>query len=180
MKNEYFAQDIVKIMGINQNLLTQWISRGFVKPSQPASGSGTRNIFSFEDICRIELFKELSSAGFARTLASDICFDLSSPPGYKGNNVTSKAISKAMDLCTDKKSKKADPNEPLGVFVLIAQKKGRQTAVCTQMLLSADDFKKIYTEYFRFPEILNSTIAHLVNFKDIVSRILERLKKIES
>lgn len=71
---EYLLSDVSKHLDIKQGLLSQWIARGFVKASQPASGSGTRNIFSNEDICRIDLFIKFIAAGFTRSGASRLAF----------------------------------------------------------------------------------------------------------
>ena len=73
-KQEYLAAEVCKITDLNQNQLTAWLTRGFIKPSVPADGSGTRNIFSVEDIFRIELFKQLKSSGFNLSGAAGVAF----------------------------------------------------------------------------------------------------------
>ena len=72
---EFKSSDVCELLNIDQNLLTQWIERGLIKASLPANGSGTRNIFTIEDICRVWAVKKLSSFGFRLRKASEIVYD---------------------------------------------------------------------------------------------------------
>jgi len=74
LPNKFLASTVRRLTGLSQNLLTQWIDRGFIKASTPASGSGTRNKFNVHDIYKIELFKLLNQVGFTRSTASKIAF----------------------------------------------------------------------------------------------------------
>jgi len=71
--------EIEKKLGIPRNRLQQWIDRGFVTPSiEQASGHGTKNRFSRNDLYRMELFKRLAWYGLSRKEASeysDISFE---------------------------------------------------------------------------------------------------------
>jgi len=70
MPDKFTTFDIAKILGIRRGTLQQWIDFGFVEPSvAKAKGRGTKNLFSAEDIFRIEIFRELYSAGFSQKLA---------------------------------------------------------------------------------------------------------------
>jgi len=68
------ASQVREVVGITQNLLSQWIGRGYVKPLIAATGQGTRNYFNVNNICQILLFKELNEAGFNRTESSKLAF----------------------------------------------------------------------------------------------------------
>jgi hypothetical protein len=63
----YLVQDVVRFLtpfGVTRDVLKAWLYMGFIYPSvQKASGSGTRNFFSFEDILQIALFKRLVDFG---------------------------------------------------------------------------------------------------------------------
>ena len=51
--------------------LNMWLTREYIRPSiNRADGRGTKNIFSFEDLCLIELFRQLlDDFGFYRARA---------------------------------------------------------------------------------------------------------------
>jgi hypothetical protein len=68
MNEEKFTTfDIEKKLGLQRNLLAQWIMRGYITPSiARAKGLGTRNIFSRNDLYRIMLFKKLVETGIRR------------------------------------------------------------------------------------------------------------------
>jgi hypothetical protein len=65
--NEFTTFDFDKKLGIQRNLLAQWIMRGYIAPSVTrAKGLGTRNLFSRNDAYRIVLFKKLVETGIRR------------------------------------------------------------------------------------------------------------------
>ena len=72
-----FTSNVVnQVLKTNQPELSQWIVRGFVKPTQPAmGGTGTRNLYSAETVCQIQIFLDLSECGLRRPVASTIAFD---------------------------------------------------------------------------------------------------------
>lgn len=80
----YQAGVVRKVVGISQNLLSQWQDRHHVKPSHPASGQGTRNLYSIENICQIMLFKELNRVGFSRSESSILAFTEKTQEAFAG------------------------------------------------------------------------------------------------
>ena len=82
MDNEFSTFDIVKLLGINREKLRDWMDRGYVNPSIPAEGQGTRAVFVREDIYNICLFVELLKIGFKRKFAANI---ISNGIGDKSN-----------------------------------------------------------------------------------------------
>jgi len=69
---EFLAADIEKITGVKRNRLQQWLEREYIAPSiQVASGHGTRNIWSHNDLYTIALFKKITESGLSRKVVSD-------------------------------------------------------------------------------------------------------------
>lgn len=69
---EFLAADIEKITGVKRNRLQQWLEREYITPSiQVASGHGTRNIWSRNDLYTIALFKKITESGLSRKVVSD-------------------------------------------------------------------------------------------------------------
>ena len=78
MMEGFSTFDILKGMGLKVERLQDWINRGFVAPSiEVANGQGTKNIFSKEDLCKIQLFKSLITHGFSRQEAARCIKNLS-------------------------------------------------------------------------------------------------------
>ncbi len=79
MDKTFTTFDIVKILGIERNLLAQWLMRGYISPSvQRAQGPGTKNLFSRNDLYNIRLFQQLVDTGIRRDEAKmyiDINFE---------------------------------------------------------------------------------------------------------
>jgi len=70
-------KDITLITGASRDNLEGWMEKGFIIPSiRRASGQGTRNIFSIEDLYRIATFKKLISSGWYRQTASDLIISI--------------------------------------------------------------------------------------------------------
>jgi hypothetical protein len=67
---EYSTFDIVKALDIDRERLREWMNRGYIKPSQPAQGQGTKAVFTKIDIYGIALFQNFIEAGFSREAAS--------------------------------------------------------------------------------------------------------------
>ena len=73
VKKEFTLPEVVRITGVKRDRLKEWMYGGYIKPSiREASGIGTRNIFSWEDLCRICLFGKLVEIGFSRRLAGQV------------------------------------------------------------------------------------------------------------
>ena len=63
----YSTFDILRAMGLRIERIQDWINRGYVTPSiETAHGQGTKNVFSKDDLYRIQLFKSLVTHGFLR------------------------------------------------------------------------------------------------------------------
>jgi len=74
-KMDYKANTVRKVVDISQKQLSQWQDRQFIKPSTPAEGQGTRNRYSFVNICQVMLFKRLNEWGLNRKTSSKLAFD---------------------------------------------------------------------------------------------------------
>ncbi len=72
---DYRANTVRKVVDISQKQLSQWQDRQFIKPSTPAEGQGTRNKYSFVNICQVMLFKRLNEWGLNRKTSSKLAFD---------------------------------------------------------------------------------------------------------
>jgi hypothetical protein len=60
MEKETFTTfDIIKALGIPRERLQDWMNRGFVKPSIPATGKGTKAFFTLLDVYALALFQHL-------------------------------------------------------------------------------------------------------------------------
>jgi hypothetical protein len=70
MRQEFSTLDIVKALDIPRERLREWMNRGFIEPSQPAEGQGTKAVFSRDAVYRVALFRELLNKGFTRKKAA--------------------------------------------------------------------------------------------------------------
>lgn len=60
----YRGPHTCKIVGISYRQLDYWTRTGLVQPSiQPAQGSGTQRLYSFNDLLQLKLIKSLTDAG---------------------------------------------------------------------------------------------------------------------
>ncbi|MGH2704799.1 MAG: MerR family transcriptional regulator [Actinomycetota bacterium] len=60
----YRGPQVCKIVGISYRQLDYWARTGLATPSvQPAHGSGTQRLYSFEDLVQLKLIKKLLDAG---------------------------------------------------------------------------------------------------------------------
>lgn len=60
----YRGPHTCKIVGISYRQLDYWTRTGLVAPSiQPAQGSGTQRLYSFNDLLQLKLIKSLTDAG---------------------------------------------------------------------------------------------------------------------
>lgn len=58
MKTEFSTLDICKVLEIDRERLRVWMDEGYISPSiQVATGQGTKNIFSREDVYLIALYR---------------------------------------------------------------------------------------------------------------------------
>jgi hypothetical protein len=77
---EYSSFFIIKVFGLNRSSFKQWLERGLIEPSiEKASGKGTKNLFSRNDLYSIRTFLRLSALGIdqrdAGLIASIIPWD---------------------------------------------------------------------------------------------------------
>jgi DNA-binding transcriptional MerR regulator len=81
MESEEFTTfQVSRILGVSRSSLQQWLDFGFIEPSKQVSeGKGSKNLFSREDLYRIEMFRVLHRAGVAQKkagkLGSEFDFD---------------------------------------------------------------------------------------------------------
>ena len=61
---------ISKKLNIKYGRLREWIDRGYIKPSTPATGQGSKSEFTLFDVYMVELFSHLLSRGFSREISS--------------------------------------------------------------------------------------------------------------
>ncbi|MDQ3957478.1 MAG: MerR family transcriptional regulator [Actinomycetota bacterium] len=60
----YRGPQTCKIVGITYRQLDYWTRTGLIVPSiQPASGSGTQRLYSFNDLLQLKMIKSLTDAG---------------------------------------------------------------------------------------------------------------------
>jgi DNA-binding transcriptional MerR regulator len=60
----YRGPQTCKIVGITYRQLDYWTRTGLVEPSiQPATGSGTQRLYSFNDLLQLKVIKSLTDAG---------------------------------------------------------------------------------------------------------------------
>ena len=60
----YRGPQTCKIVGITYRQLDYWTRTGLVEPSlQPAQGSGTQRLYSFNDLLQLKVIKNLTDAG---------------------------------------------------------------------------------------------------------------------
>jgi hypothetical protein len=70
MEKEFSTFDVIKLLGVKRERLREWMNQGFIMPTIPASGIGSKAIFSILDIYKIAVFKILVDAGMNRRKAS--------------------------------------------------------------------------------------------------------------
>ena len=56
-RDDFSTLDIVKARNIPRERLREWMTRGFIQPSQPAAGPGTRASFTRKDVYAVEFFR---------------------------------------------------------------------------------------------------------------------------
>jgi len=71
---KYRTLGICKALGIERERFRDWVKSrpGFIKPTLPAMGQGTKAGFTLGDVYAIALFKKMTETGFKRELSADI------------------------------------------------------------------------------------------------------------
>jgi hypothetical protein len=165
----YQAKHIIEVVGINQELLSQWLGWGYVIPDTPAEGAGTRNWYKISTVCQIYLFNELISVGkFSRKKASEFAF----APEVKTLfeiAIASEKVKKALHPRyegTNPPFSKAFTNPPFSVAFI---RRGDDTTV--QYITSRLEYEKLYER------MIATRSVHIENLTWITIKILLRLKK---
>jgi len=92
----FSGSDVVRAVGMNQKVLTQWIDRGLIIPAKKAAGSGDKNGFTLLDIIRVGMMKQLADFGLSRGEAARIAFY---PEGNPAGDVLSQIINRVLHSC---------------------------------------------------------------------------------
>ena len=71
MRNEFSTLDIVNALNIPRERLRDWMNHGYIKPTVPAEGQGTRAIFTIWDVYGVVLFQELIRHGYRRNVIAE-------------------------------------------------------------------------------------------------------------
>lgn len=85
----FTSASVCRIVGISRRQVQYWDETGLVKPSaRPASGRGSRRLYSFDDLVRLSVVRMLiergvTPGGIRRALASLRDFDDSGLEGQK-------------------------------------------------------------------------------------------------
>jgi len=170
MEKEFPAFRVCEIVGINQNQLTTWLARGHIKASTPAEGSGTRNIFTVQDIFRIEMFKRLSKKT-SRSRAALVAFPQKRTEATKRMNT---AISKAVkgvikhraDIDDTDKTILAKAPKPDPLYIAAYE---YPEGLMVSILQSSHEFSKLY-------QLMRGQIDfQIINLTKIAERILDKI-----
>jgi hypothetical protein len=71
-RDEFSTLDIVKALGdLGRERLRDWMDQGFVRPGVPASGRGTKAVFTRAEVYGVALFKLLVERGINRKIAKE-------------------------------------------------------------------------------------------------------------
>lgn len=70
---QFLMKEIVLILGISRDRINKWMKMGAISPSvKQGSGRGSsQNIFSFEDLCTIAVFKKIIESGWYGKIAKN-------------------------------------------------------------------------------------------------------------
>jgi hypothetical protein len=71
MRDEFSTLDICVALEIPRERLRGWMKEGYIEPTEPAQGQGTKAVFTRQDVYKIALFRLLIERGFKRIQASN-------------------------------------------------------------------------------------------------------------
>ncbi len=77
---QFSMKDVLAVTGLAAATFRPWVVRGLVKPSVPATGTGTPNVFTEDDIVKIALIAELVRWGVPVGLASEWAYTAFTDP----------------------------------------------------------------------------------------------------
>lgn len=165
----YQAKHIIEVVGINQEVLSQWLGWGYVIPDIPAEGAGTRNWYKLSTVCQIFLFNELISAGkFSRKKASEFAFAHEVKDLFE-IAIASERVKKALHPRYEETNplfSKAFANPPFSVAFMWH---GDDTTV--QYITSKLEYEKLYER------MIAARSVHIENLTWVAIKVLMRLKK---
>ncbi len=89
MRDEFSGGDIEMVLGIPTERLRQWMKMGYISPTIPAPGQGSKAIFNRTAMYGIALFAKLVDMGLKREQASEyvkrfISYEVMGQVGYIG------------------------------------------------------------------------------------------------
>ena len=169
MKTDFLAKDVRKILGISQTLLSQWIAEGLIRPSSPGIGSGSRNIFNFEDVCRARLFQVMIEAKLVRKRASEFAFPVKHDSVQKAITKLISTYASYAAYATDahnwESGKPVEESEtsPNPAFLFLSKSVGDNINV--SICENREEFARMYS---RKPEI---KLCHVINLLSIVEEV---------
>lgn len=70
VKTGFSTFDVIKIFDMKRERLREWMNHGFITPTMPAEGVGTKAAFTLLDVYQVGVFKKLVDAGVNRSIAS--------------------------------------------------------------------------------------------------------------
>ena len=74
----FLAAAVTEITEVKRPRLQQWMDLGYIKPSvESATGHGSRNQWSREDLYKIAIFKKIAESGLSRKVAADLIKSIS-------------------------------------------------------------------------------------------------------
>jgi DNA-binding transcriptional MerR regulator len=156
---EFYTSDVTRIAGVKRNTLQQWLDRHFIKPSiQEAEGSGSRNIFSEEDLHKIIVFKKLIEAGLARKVAAK-CINA---------DKFEKVIQKGYDDFIH-----TAPAEKPVLFIAFMFPEAGQQGTCTAQLVGPEDFMDLDNDF------IGVHYAFFLSLTEVIEEVLSRKEAIK-
>ena len=71
--NKLTTPQLSRLLGLNRDVLNQWVSRGFIAPTIPSTGSGNGpNLWGKNAIDKVRAFKSLVDWGIRHRKAADL------------------------------------------------------------------------------------------------------------
>ena len=171
-QKEFLSADVCRITGIKSNTFGQWLARGFIRPSRPAGRSGYRNVFTMEDLCRIELFRLLTDSGFSRTNAAKFAFPAAEDGvSDKIERIFKKAIKAIKDYVTGGEGTLLTGSSRFPEPLFLAFWHSTE-GTWVMDVNTVDQFTKLY-KHLQF-----QSGAYVVNVTEIANAVFEKIKSL--
>lgn len=165
---EFRVSDVARILDVSPRNLSQWCDRGMIRPERPAEGSGTRNLFSLEDLCRTALFLRLAKT-FSLHGASAVAFASKGHPVHLAFFTAIGALRKHEEDAAKRKSLLSRTPPPVPVYVAFAE--GPEGMEASHPCSGAADLAKTIAALEGRPFFL------VVNLCGIAAEVLERIRE---